>query len=107
MADCVQSVEAGRLQDWLIEAGVAGLPADELLEGFCRRLVGAGFPLSRAFVSFATLHPLHRARSATWREGAVETAEFDYDEMPEAPWQGSPFRHMMETRTPRLHRRLT
>jgi adenylate cyclase len=106
MADCVHSAEASRLQDWLIEAGVTSLPARDLLEGFCRRLVEAGFPLSRAFLSFATLHPQHRARSTTWQEGAVQEADFNYDDMPEAAWQGSPFRHMLETRTARLHRRL-
>ena len=96
------------LQSWLIEAGLAGLPVAELFDGFCRRLGENGVPLTRGFLSLGALHPLWRAKSLTWQDGRIaEVADFSYDYMHRAGWQESPFRFMLETRTPRLHRRLT
>jgi len=106
MAAATDAHDRIALQDWLIEAGLASLPSRNLLDGVCRRLAAARFPLSRAFLSFATLHPLRRARSTTWQDGTLQEADFNYDDMAAASWQGSPFRHMLENRTPRLHRRL-
>src|SRR5262245_23293473 len=95
------------LQDWLIEAGLASLPPGELFDGFCRRLVAAGVPVARGFLSIGALHPLTRARSFTWQDGRLaEVSDFAYDYMQTPGWRASPFRHMLETHTPRLHRRL-
>ena len=96
------------LDAWLIEAGLASLPIGELFDGFCRRLVVAGVPLARGFLSTGALHPLLRANSFTWQDGRIaDVAEFSYDYMQTPAWHASPFRHMMETRTPRLHHRLS
>jgi adenylate cyclase len=94
------------LHAWLIEAGLSGLPAPEVLDGFCRRLVAAGVPLSRGFLSLSTLHPQRRASSLTWEQGAVLATDFGYAYMQTASWQTSPFHHMLETGARRLHRRL-
>ena len=95
------------LQRWLIEAGLASLPAGELFDGFCRRLVAAGLPIARGFLSIGALHPQWRSKSFTWQAGRIaEVADFAYGYMQTSGWQASPFRHMMETRTPRLHRHL-
>jgi len=66
----------------------------------------AGVPLARGFLSIAGLHPLRRAYSLTWNYGGVETTDFAHDTMATALWQTSPFRHRLETKTRRLHRRL-
>jgi adenylate cyclase len=96
------------LQAWLIEAGLASLPLGELFDGFCRRLVAGGVPLARGFLSTGALHPLWRANSLTWQDGRIaDVADFSYDYMQTPAWHASPFRHMLETHTPRLHRRLT
>ena len=96
------------LQAWLIEAGLASLPLGELFDGFCRRLVAGGVPLARGFLSTGALHPLWRANSLTWQDGRIaDVADFSYDYMQTPAWHASPFRHMLETQTPRLHRRLT
>src|SRR5262245_23037734 len=95
------------LHNWLIEAGLGGLPVSELFDGFCQRLVAGGVSLARGFLSIGALHPLWRANSLTWQDGGIaEVADFRYDYMQAAGWQTSPFRYMLETRTPRLHRRL-
>jgi adenylate cyclase len=108
MSESPRAFDLAPLHAWLIEAGLASLPAAELLDGFCRRLVAAGVPLARGFLSIGALHPLWRANSLTWQDGRIaDVADFSYDYMQTSAWQVSPFRHMLETQTPRLHRRLT
>jgi adenylate cyclase len=93
---------------WLIEAGLAGEPLPQLLDGFCQRLVAAGVPLTRGYVSTATLHPLLWATGIIWHNGRiVDAVDINYGFETRAAWLTSPFRHMLETRTWKLHRRLT
>jgi adenylate cyclase len=95
------------LHAWLIEAGTSDLAPEPLFDGFCGRLAAAGAPIARGFLSIAGLHPLRRAYSLTWNDGRiVEVTDFDHATMATAMWQASPFRHMLETKTRRLHRRL-
>jgi len=95
------------LHAWLIEAGTNDVATETLFDGFCGRLAVAGVPIARGFLSIAGLHPLRRAYSLTWNYGrSVEATDFAHDTMATAVWQTSPFRHMLETKTRRLHRRL-
>jgi len=95
------------LHAWLIEAGTSDVAAERLFDGFCARLSAAGVPIARGFLSIAGLHPVRRAYSLTWSYGRiVEATDFEHAIMATAMWQASPFRHMLETKTRRLHRRL-
>ena len=89
------------------EAGTNDVATETLFDGFCTRLAAAGVPIARGFLSIAGLHPLRRAYSLTWNYGrSVEVTDFGHATMATAVWQTSPFRHMLETKTRRLHRRL-
>jgi adenylate cyclase len=95
------------LHAWLIEAGTNDVATEPLFDGFCGRLTAAGVPIARGFLSVAGLHPLWRAHSLTWNYGrAVEVTDFGHEILATAVWQTSPFRHMLETKTRRLYRRL-
>jgi len=95
------------LHAWLIEAGTSDLAPEPLFDGFCGRLAAAGAPITRGFLSIAGLHPLRRAYSLTWHDGRiVEATDFGHATMATPMWHNSPFRHMLETKTRRLHRRL-
>jgi adenylate cyclase len=95
------------LHAWLIDGGLASMPERELFDGFCQRLVASGFPLSRGYLSLATLHPLLWASGVTWQGGQiVDAIDIAYGYETRAAWLSSPFRHMLETDTRRLHRRL-
>ncbi|WP_341702853.1 adenylate/guanylate cyclase domain-containing protein [Ferrovibrio sp.] len=100
-----------RLEDWLAEAGLAGLPAEHLVEGVAERLLAEGVPLRRIYVAIATLHPLVRALSYTWiaGQGLVDNEAMPHRETPEVPqpWQESPFRHMLMNGVFDLRRQLT
>jgi adenylate cyclase len=91
----------------LIEAGLSHASMAATLDGLCRRLNEAGLPVSRAFASIETLHPLLRAHSATWERGTVAESEFQHDDLQLSMWHESPFRHMINNLIPRLERELT
>src|SRR5262249_31522898 len=95
------------LHAWLIEAGTSDVAAEALFDGFCARLSAAGVPIARGFLSIAGLHPVRRAYSLTWRYGRiVEATDFQHAIMAPAMWQGRPFRHMLQTKTPRFDPRV-
>jgi len=62
--------------EWLVESGLRGLPLDQQVDGFCRRVVEAGFAARRFNMSLGTLHPRHGARSYVWRPSGLETEDF-------------------------------
>jgi adenylate cyclase len=96
------------LHTWLIEAGLANASVEAMFDGLCARLVAAGVPIARSFLSIGGLHPQRRAWSLTWRDGAItDIDDFAHVTMETPIWRDSPFRHMIETRTRRLHRPLT
>ncbi|HLT77375.1 MAG TPA: adenylate/guanylate cyclase domain-containing protein [Ferrovibrio sp.] len=98
------------LDQWLVAAGLDGLPVDQLVDGFATRLNAEGIPVGRAYVAIATLHPLVRARGATWfvGQGVTELAEMPHRDIGEVPqgWHDSPFRHMLEHHIFSMRRRL-
>jgi adenylate cyclase len=96
------------LHRWLVESGLTGMGMSELFDGFCTRLVGLGVPLARGYLSFATLHPLQWAVGIVWQDGrVVDTADIAHGYETAPAWQASPFRHMLDTSTWHLRRRLT
>lgn len=96
------------LHGWLIEAGLASVSVEQMFDGLCARLVAAGVPIARSFLSIGGLHPQRRAWSLTWRHGAItDINDFPHATMETPLWRNSPFRHMIETRTRRLHRPLS
>jgi adenylate cyclase len=61
--------------EWLVGRGLLGLPLDHQIDGFCRRMVDAGFPARRFNLSIGTLHPRHGARSYVWNASGLTTDE--------------------------------
>lgn len=95
------------LHEWIVERGLAGGSVAELFDGFCRRLVASGIPLTRAHLSVAMLHPLVWASGTVWERGhIVDSLDIAYGFDRGEPWLVSPFRHMLEADVRRLHRPL-
>jgi adenylate cyclase len=90
------------LAAWVTKAGLIGRSETGLMAGFCRRLVAAGIPLTRAMVILDTLHPIYEGRVFRWRADqpdAVEALDYgrsDHGELAES-WRRSPFFHMLQT----------
>jgi adenylate cyclase len=94
--------------EWLVDRGLRGLPLEEQVDGFCRRVVEAGFPARRFNMLMGTLHPRHGARSYTWRPDGLTTGEFPRrrsDAESEA-YLRSPIHHLRSLGEVRLRRRL-
>ena len=104
---------AARLQlsgfgDWLVDRGLRGLSLTDQVDGFCRRLVDAGFPARRFNMSIGTLHPTHGARSYVWRPDGIATeqhARRRNDEQREA-FLRSPVHYLIVSGERGLRRRL-
>ena len=82
---------------------------EALLSGYCERLLESGIPLLRGCVAQRTLHPIYTANSLEWWRGReeVQLDRFETaDEETSEAWMHSPFRHMVETESPRLRVRL-
>jgi adenylate cyclase len=96
------------LAEWLVERGLRGLPLDEQVDGFCRRVVDAGFPARRFNMSIGTLHPTHGARSYVWRRDGLSTEEYPRRRSGEEreAYLRSPIFHLQSSGEVRLRRRL-
>jgi adenylate cyclase len=94
--------------DWLVEQGLRGAPLDEQVDGFCRRVVDAGFPARRFNMSIGTLHPRHGARSYLWRPSGLETVEFPRRRSDDESiaYMRSPIYYLRSSGEARLRRRL-
>jgi adenylate cyclase len=98
---------------WTMEAGLHGATAGELFDGYCRRLVEAGVPLQRGYVSTQTLHPQWTGYGYLWNRqlNAVQEQQFPREETLRSAWLQSPFIPLIERAqageaTPSMRRRL-
>src|ERR1700760_4106122 len=98
---------------WLTQAGLAGTPETDIVNGFCERCVAAGLPLGRSIVLIDTLHPVHEGQLFRWGHSAHETPSLEYGRTNPATlaateadaetvaaanrWQHSPFYRMLQT----------
>jgi len=90
--DSIDSAEVQAISDWLIERGLHPTGFETLIGGFCTRLVEAGVPLARTYVSMRTLHPSIAAFDMLWRPGRkIQTSLFGYDTAGAMAWEKSPF----------------
>ncbi|NWH09513.1 MAG: adenylate/guanylate cyclase domain-containing protein [Alphaproteobacteria bacterium] len=84
------------LLGWLFNDARRFTELSDILNGFCRQLVGAGVKLDRAVVSISTLHALALSYYVLWSDGAViEADSFDRDEARDGMFERSPF-HTVE-----------
>ncbi len=97
------------LENWLVQAGLAGATEIDLLKGFCERCCDQGVAVSRATLLVDTLHPIHEGRAFRWRADAAEeptVVEYGPSNVGDtaASWQSSPFYRMVESGASELRR---
>lgn len=105
------AVLVDRVADWLMSQALGEGDVHAIVGGCCDRLLAAGIPLSRGFVSFRILHPKFASVSLIWRRdkrsGTVERIETLHGEaFTSEDWHQSPMNHMLVTQIPFLRRRL-
>ncbi|MEZ5775399.1 MAG: adenylate/guanylate cyclase domain-containing protein [Hyphomicrobiaceae bacterium] len=97
MRHVVPRALVNRITDWLMEQALADTDLQTIVEGCCERILAAGIPIARAFFGFSVLHPLHSAKSFTWRRGQPMATD-DYPHSPEGlteNFRKSPFHYLM------------
>jgi adenylate cyclase len=100
------------LHVWAVRQGLLAATAEELFDGFCRRLVSTGVPLWRSYAAMRTLHPQWGGYGYSWRRelDAIEPQQFGREPGPN--WLQSPFAYLIRQAqttagdgNPWLHRR--
>ena len=83
------------LHVWAVRQGLLATTAEELFDGFCRRLADAGVPLWRSYAAMRTLHPQWGGYGYSWRRelDAIEPQQFGREHGPS--WLQSPFAYLI------------
>ena len=91
------------ISDWLVHQGLWRADVPTLLGGYCERLVAAGVPIWRGYLSALTLHPRVRGVGCSWRPAQGAQSElYIYRPQPSDDYLVSPFAHMFEQGLPSL-----
>ncbi len=71
------------IQDWLTDEALGSPDIPKIFEELCGKLIYAGIPLNKAFLTWTTLHPLIEAESVSWSLGASAAVEQYFHEKDE------------------------
>lgn len=97
-----------KITEWLVEQSLGSPDINAMFQGMCERINASGIPVSRAMITYQTLHPVIQIEMAVWKKGAgVEIEQYAYrDDEPEA-WTDSPLKFMLDSSAGQFRRRLT
>jgi adenylate cyclase len=85
------------IAEWLVHQSLWRADVPTLLGGYCERMVAAGVPIWRGYLSALTLHPRVRGVGCSWRPGQDAQSElYIYRAQPSEDYLVSPFAHMFE-----------
>lgn len=99
---------AADLSEWLLARGLDGTPREDLLTGYCTRLVGVGLPLYRLHLAQRALHPRFGGIGFDWLRtgGGVSQQQYAHTDSPVQGWLQSPLYVILETGELELRERL-
>ncbi len=99
--------KSSELITWLVTRGLEGADKEELLDGYCTRLVDLGVPLMRFHAAQSALHPVYGGTGYSWYQGqGGEYKSFEYSEEPNENWQQSPLFAILNEGLDYIHERL-
>ncbi len=93
MGDVVADISA-----WLLSQGLADISQEQLLEGYCTRLVDAGVSVARIHVALRALHPVFGGLGFDWYRNGKSIVRQNYtrESVPRLQWVNSPFYDMLK-----------
>ncbi|MEM1316772.1 MAG: adenylate/guanylate cyclase domain-containing protein, partial [Pseudomonadota bacterium] len=93
--------------EWLIDQALSEPEIVSMFEALCNRLYAAGVPVTRARLTWPTLHPLFQAETILWKMGAdTEFEQFRHQDEASEQWLASPMHYMLERDLDMLRRNL-
>ncbi|MGH6905297.1 MAG: adenylate/guanylate cyclase domain-containing protein [Geminicoccaceae bacterium] len=100
MGNTDRTDEAAEIARWLIADARLTLAPFELIDRFCRRLVGLGVPLWRLRAGQRLANPLASAWGVIWTRDGSDTHEYVVPRttLSTGAYYGSPFQHVVERR---------
>ncbi len=85
------------LASWLIEQGLVGIEQEDLLRGYCEKLVEIGVPVYRIHVAQRAFHPQFGGVGFDWlRDGEVSQEHYAHTETPLERWVTSPLYNLLQ-----------
>ncbi len=95
------------LINWLVSRGLAGAEKEELLDGYCTRLIDMGVPLMRFHAAQSALHPVYGGTGYSWYQGrGGDYQKFEYSEDISEDWQKSPLFAILNDDVEVVHERM-
>ncbi|EDP63862.1 adenylate/guanylate cyclase [alpha proteobacterium BAL199] len=109
MPDAAHAAETIRvLESDLIELALRRAPVDAIVERVAGALCEAGVRVNQIRLGARTLHPAIDAIAVSWSSKAgIDIGVLRHAEAGGEDWLRSPLRYMIDTRTPRMRRRLS
>ena len=98
MSDNRRTARTDALCAWITQQGIDGRAFDDLLEGLCAELTGAGLPLLRMNLSMRALHPEIGAFAYRWkRKTGMIREEYHRNSVVVTGWDQSPLKALVES----------
>ncbi|MBO9410859.1 MULTISPECIES: adenylate/guanylate cyclase domain-containing protein [unclassified Ruegeria] len=95
------------LINWIVTRGLEGADKEELLDGYCTRLVELGVPLMRFHAAQSALHPVYGGTGYSWYQGrGGDYQKFKYSEDVSEDWQNSPLFAILNDDIDFVHERI-
>lgn len=85
------------LVGWLVDRGLKGTTQEEILQGYCNRMIDLGIPLWRFFLGQRAFHPKFGNIGFNWvADEGITSQVFEYRETPSEDWLQSPLFAMLQ-----------
>lgn len=95
------------LRTWLLSQGLEGTSQEDLIEGYCLKLVELGVPLMRVHVAQSAFHPQYGGAGYEWiRQSSVTLERYAHRATPLDVWLNSPLYQLMISRNNDFRERL-
>ncbi|WP_170328376.1 adenylate/guanylate cyclase domain-containing protein [Ruegeria arenilitoris] len=103
-ADAAKSTD---LIEWIVTRGLEGAAKEDLLDGYCNKLLELGVPLMRFHAAQSALHPVYGGTGFSWYQGrGGESETFEYTEEPSEQWRQSPLFAILNNEVDEIRERL-
>ncbi|WP_281973538.1 adenylate/guanylate cyclase domain-containing protein [Ruegeria faecimaris] len=101
------AAKSNDLINWLVTRGLEGAEKEELLDGYCTRLIELGVPLMRFHAAQSALHPVYGGTGYSWyQDTGGDYQKFEYSEETREDWMSSPLYAILHHDLDGVHERM-